>query len=319
MLRIVSLIAVWAGLCSLAASPARTAGPAAAEDSDSPYEQVEMLDHSRYAGLIESEDDDWLTLIRIQSPRGQQMHLVIQPFDRRQVLAVSRLDAGKRAALEQQIEEFRNRATIEAAGMEAIRLEPREAEGVQLSALSQQVVHPGQHGRRAEHPPRDRPRRSRSSPPIARSCRRAASPPQPPRLVVLGSMDQYQSLLAKLGLKTKIENPACFLEDRNVVVVGSDLARLAAVIRQITAAERPACAGTSAIWKAGLPNVSARSPTACARAAFPTARSAHELTRERAKFKKQLEEKRDELRKSDQQIDRLFKQSAGQTLVQALS
>ena len=200
------------------------------------------------------------------------MHLVIQPFDRSQILSVSRLDAGKRAALEQQIEEFRNRATIEAASMEAIRLEPREAEGFsyrhyrskwftldstadeqntrrvivraeQIFAAYRQIVPP----------------RSESS--------------QPPRLVVLGSMDQYQSLLAKLGLKTKIENPACFLEDQNVVVVGSDLARLAAVTSQITARERPIAQGPPRSGRPASPNVSARSPTACARAAFPTARS----------------------------------------------
>ena len=59
-------------------------------------------------------------------------------------------------------------------------------------------------------------------------------PAQPPRLIVLGSMNQYQALLAKLGLKMKIENPACFLEDKNVVVVGSDLARLATATCQIS-------------------------------------------------------------------------------------
>ena len=48
-------------------------------------------------------------------------------------------------------------------------------------------------------------------------------------------MNEYQALLTRLGLKMKIENPACFLEDQNVVVVGSDLARLAAVTSQITA------------------------------------------------------------------------------------
>jgi regulator of replication initiation timing len=41
----------------------------------------------------------------------------------------------------------------------------------------------------------------------------------------------------------------------------------------------------------------------------------HALVREREKFKKQLEKKREELRQSDLQIDRLFKKSASQTLV----
>ena len=53
-------------------------------------------DHSHYAGLIESEDGDWLALIRIPPTRGQRMQLVIQPFDRRQVVSITRLDAGRR-------------------------------------------------------------------------------------------------------------------------------------------------------------------------------------------------------------------------------
>ena len=59
MSRIVFLITVWASLCSLAASPVRRRGPRRepAEDADSRYEQIELLDHSRYSGLIESEDD----------------------------------------------------------------------------------------------------------------------------------------------------------------------------------------------------------------------------------------------------------------------
>jgi len=314
MSRIVALLTIGTSVtCSLAVS--RTSAAAVGEpsgDYESRYEQVELLDHSRYAGLIESEDDDWLTLIRIQSPRGQQTHLVIQPFDQRQILAVSRLDAGKRAALARQIEEFRNRATIEAVRMDSLRLEPREAEGCdyrhyrgkwftldstadeqntrrmivraeQIFAAYRQIV-----------PPR-------------------SEPAQPPRLVVLASMDEYQSLLSKLGLKIRIQNPACFLEDRNVVVIGSELARLAAATGQVTAqnaqlrrdlhdledrlAERLRLVADS-LRKGGATN----------------GEIARELTRERGRFNRQLEKKRDEMRQSDQQIDQLFKRSASQTL-----
>ena len=308
MRRVVSLITIWASLCRLAASAGEPA-----EVSVSRYEQVELKDHSRYHGVIESEDGNWLTLICIQSPRGRQMHLVIQPLDRGQILSVSRLDAGKRAALARQIEEFRDRATIEAGRMEAIRLESREAEGnsyrhygskwftldstaddqntrrvivraQQIFAAYRQIVPP----------------RSESSP--------------PPRLVVLGSMDQYQSLLTKLGLKTKIENPACFLEDQNVVAIGSDLTRLAAVTAQITAQNaqlrRDLCDLESRL--ADRLRVVAENLRKSGLAGGEITR---ELTREREKFKKQLEKKRDELRQSDQQIDRLFKKNASQTLV----
>lgn len=313
MPRLVVSIIIWAGFCSLAASSAGAAGlREPADDSDSRYDQVELPDHSRYSGLIESEDRDWLTLIRIQTPRGQQMHLVIQPLNKSQIV-VTRLDADKRAALQKQIAEFRNRATIEAIRMDAVRLEMRQAEGCSYRNYRSRwftldSTADDQNTRRvvvrAEQ--------------IFAAYRQIVPPRcesfQPPRLVVLGSMDQYQSLLPRLGLKTKIENPACFLEDQNVVVVGSDLARLAAVTSQITTQNgqlrRDLCdlegriqerlrAVADSLRKSGL------SKTDILR----------EVTREREKFKKQVEKKRDELRQSDQQIDRLFKRSASQTLV----
>jgi hypothetical protein len=305
---------VCASLCGLAASRTSAAGlDERAEDADSRYEHVELKDHSRFAGLIESVDDDWLTLIRIQSPRGQQMHLVIQPFERSQVVSFSRLDAGKRAALAEQIEEFRNRATIEAVRMEALQLKSLAAEGCNYRHYRSKwftldSTADDQNTRRvivrAEQ--------------IFAAYRQIApprrEPAQPPRLIVLGSMDQYPPLLARLGLKTKIENPACFLEDQNVVVVGSELTRLAAATNQITAqnaqlrrdlrdlegrlAERLRMVADN-LRKGGLAN----------------GEIARAVTQEREKFKRQLEKKRDELRLSDQQIEHLFKRGASQTLV----
>ena len=81
----------------------------------------------------------------------------------------------------------------------------------------------------------------------------------------------------------------------------------------------PNCGGTSAIWKAALPNVFATVADSLRKSGLSNGEIAPSVTRERAKFKRQIDKKRDELRKSDQQIDRLFKESAGQTLVQALS
>ena len=80
---------------------------------------------------------------------------------------------------------------------------------------------------------------------------------QPPRLVVLGSMDQYQTLLVKLGLTMSFQNPACFLEDRNVVAIGSDLAHLAAVTRTI-AAENAQLRAISTTSSDDFPNISRR-------------------------------------------------------------
>ena len=313
MLRIVFFIAVWTSFCSLGARPITAAGLGdRREDSDARYERVELLDHSRYFGLIESVDDDWLTLIRIQSPRGRQMNLVIQPFDRRQVVSFSRLDAAGRAALEQQIEEFRNRAAIEAANMEAIRLQPREAEGnsyrhYRSKWFTLDSTADEQNTRRvvvrAEQ--------------IFAAYRQIVPPhggsPQPPRLIVLESMDQYQAVLAKLGLKMKIQNPACFLEDQNAVVVGSDLARLASITSQIS--------GQNARLRSDLRDLDGRLAErlrvvadSLRKSGLSNGEIARAVTQEREKFKKQLEKKRDELRQSDQQMDHLFKKNTSQTL-----
>ena len=312
MSRIVSSLILGASLCRLVVGPAGAAEPASAADADGNFEHIELADRSHYAGLIESEDADWLTLIRVQFPRGRGMHLVIQPFDRRQVLSITRLNAAGRTALERRIEEFRNRATIEAASMEAVRLAARQSEGFSYRhyggkwfTLDSTADEPSTRRVvvRAEQifaayrqilPPR-------------------SEPSQPPRLVVLASMDQYQVVLAKLGLRVKIENPACFLEDRNVVAIGSDFARLAAVSHQVTAQNvqlrreldelegrlrQRLAAVADSLRKSGLSN----------------GEITRELIKERQQFKKQLDKKRDELRQSDQQIDRLFKGNASQTL-----
>ena len=161
------------------------------------------------------------------------MHLVIQPFDRRQVVAVSRLNADRSRPCS-------GRSRSSATGVDRGGQHAGGAVGavagrrLQLPPLSRQVVHAGQHGRRAGHASRDRSRQQ-----IFAAFRQILPPrnaaAQPPRLVVLGSMDQYQTLLVKLGLTMSFQNPTCFLEDRNVVAIGSDLAHLAAVTRTIAA------------------------------------------------------------------------------------
>ena len=268
-----------------------------------PREQIELTNHARYSGLIESEDSDWLTLIRIETPPGKPMHLVIQPFDQQQVLSVTRLDAEQRAMLQKQIEDFRNRATIEAVRMEAIRLAAARGEGCKYrhyqskwftldSTAGEQdtrrvIVRAEQifAAYRQIMPPR-------------------VSPARPLRVVVLGSMSEYQAVLAQLGVKAKIQNPACFVEDRNTVVVGSDLIRMASVAGQMHAqnaalrrdlrdledrlAERLRAVGDS-LRKSGLSNSDV----------------ARELTKERSKFQQQRDKKNEQLRQSDVQVERL--------------
>ncbi len=287
--------------------------PASTVLAQSPREQIELANHARYSGLIESEDSDWLTFIRIETPPGKAMHLVVQPFDRSQIVSITRLDDAQRAEVQREIDEFRNRATIEAARMEAVRLVKAGAEGrtyrhYQSKWFSLDSTADEPNTRRvivrAEQifaayrqilPPR-------------------AAPARPLRLVLLGSPHEYQAVLVKLGVTAKFQNPACFIEDKNTVVIGSDLTRLGAATSQLEAqnarlrrelrdleqrlSDRLRAVGNS-LRKSGLSN----------------GEVGRELLKVRGQFKQQLEKKNDELRQSDMQIERLFKQAAGQMLV----
>ena len=302
-------------LSSLAASRTSAAGLGEqAEDSDSRYEQVELLDHSRYPGLIESEDDDWLTLIRIQSPRGQQMHLVIQPFDRSQILSVSRLDAGKRAALAQQIEEFRNRATIEAVRMEALRLEPREAEGYDYRHYRSKwftldSTADEQNTRRVIVRAEQIFAAYRQ---IVAAAHRACSASAADRARVDGRVPVAAGQAGAEDRRSRIR-PA----SSKTRTWSSSAATLPgwppspARLPHRT----PNCARISATWRARLAERLRVVADSLRKSGLANGEITRELTREREKFKRQLDKKRDELRQSDQQIDHLFKRSASQTLV----
>ncbi len=126
-------------------------------------------------------------------------------------------------------------------------------------------------------------------------------------------MSEYQAVLAQLGVKAKIQNPACFVEDHNTVVVGSDMIRLASVADHMHAqnaalrrdlrdledrlTERLRAVGDS-LRKSGLSNSDV----------------ARELTKERSKFQQQRDKKLEQLRQSDVQVERL-KQTANQMFV----
>ena len=99
-----------------------------------------------------------------------------------------------------------------------------------------------------------------------------AAPVRPLRLVLLGSLHEYQSVLVRLGVTAKFQNPACFIEDKNTVVIGSDLTRLSRGHEPTGGPKRPPAAASCASWSNGSPSGFGRWATRCARAAFPTAR-----------------------------------------------
>jgi hypothetical protein len=74
-------------------------------------------------------------------------------------------------------------------------------------------------------------------------------PQRSPRIVVIGSMEEYQAYLGRLGLA--ISNPACFLEEHNLIVAGSNLAPFAAELAK-TKDEHDRLRKQLEEWEAGL-------------------------------------------------------------------
>lgn len=208
------------------------ANHSAVEGAGWPTERVELLDGQTCEGLIESEDDAWVHLIQIRRPPGRPMYLVIRPLERALVAKVVRLKPDEQAELRQRIDQFVNRARIEAGRMDAIRLGLVTREGNHYQryrgkwftldstldeATTRRIIV------RIEQ--------------IFTAYRQILAPRtesrRPLRLVVLGSMEEYHALLKRLGMS--IQSPACFVQDDNLVVAGSELARFTALLANVNA------------------------------------------------------------------------------------
>jgi hypothetical protein len=287
------------------------AQPMPPDDTTLKMERVELVDHPPYEGLIESEDAAWITLIQIQRPPGQPMHLVIRPIDRHHVISVVRLEPEQKAKLRQAIDQFRNHAAIEAGRMEAVSLEPRTAEGnayrhyagawftldstADESNTRRVVV-------RAEQ--------------IFAAYRQIlsprTSPDRPPRLVVFDSLDAYHAFLDRLGLK--IQNRACFAEDKNLVAAGSELARLSSIMTKVNAQNDQLRRDLKDLEKR-LADRLRELGDHFKKTGLSKAATNQLLVVERRKFDDQIKKAREELLRSDREIARIFNQNTRQTFV----
>ncbi|MGA2622152.1 MAG: DUF1570 domain-containing protein, partial [Thermoguttaceae bacterium] len=288
-------------------------GAACGAEPEAPpaMERVELADHPPYEGLIESEDADEITLVQIQRRRGEPTHLVIRPIDRRQVVAVVRLDEAGRAKLRREIEQFRNRAAIEAGRREALALQPLAAEGNHYRhyggkwfSLDSTADEPSTRRVivRAEQifaayrqilPPR-------------------TAPPQPPRLVIFGTLVEYQAFLARCHLD--IHNSACFLEDKNLVAAGSELARLDAVMAK-TSAENERLRREVKQLEGRLPERLRQLAERLRTSGLSAAEVARLVALERRKFDDQRKKMLDDLLRSDRKILQVFNDNTRQTFV----
>jgi hypothetical protein len=293
---------------SIAISLFCAAAAAAIAQAAAEMERVEVAGQPPYEGLIESESDASIYLIQIRRRPGKPMHLVIRPIDRRLVTNVVRLDAAGQERLRREIDQFRNRAAIEAGRMEAISLAPLEAEGLRYQHY---------HGKWFSLDSTADESTTRRI--IVRSeqifaAYRQIMPPRTmpaagPRLVVLGSMAEYQAFLARLPLA--IQSRACFVEDKNLVVAGSELGRLVALMAKINAQNehtRNELRNLENRLRDRLRDLSER----LKKDGVPNKEVGRLLTIERAKFDEQKKKLREDLARCDREAARAFHQHTRQ-------
>jgi hypothetical protein len=236
------------------------------------------------------------------------MHLLIRTFDRTSVAALQRAKPDEREKLRQAIDQFRNRARVEAGRMEAVRLEPLTEDGSRYQHYR---------GRWFTLDSTADPSTTRRTivrvEQIFTAYRQILAPrtdPQHPlRMVVLSSMEEYHAYLARLGLKTP--SPACFFRGQNLVVAGSELARYAAEMAKVNTRHDQLRDELQKLEK----EVSARLETIgrqLEQRGAPKSEIAKLLVRERRKFEQQLQQKRAELSRCDRENAEIFQNVTGQ-------
>lgn len=277
-----------------------------------PMERIEMLDGAVHEGYIESQDAAWINLIQIRGGRTRPTHLVIRPIERSQIASVVRLDEQQRARLRERIEQFINRARIEAAGMDAAHLETITEEGrrryqyrgkwfsldssADESTTRRIIV-------RVEQ--------------IFTAYRQIIAPrtdsQRPLRLVVLASMPEYKAYLERLGIA--LQNPACFIPQQNVVVAGSDMARLSTELAKVNV-EHARLEAELARLEKQMPGKLAEISREMRKksGSAPHNHITKALLSQRRELEEQIKKKRSELQRVDRENDRTFQNVTGQML-----
>ncbi len=297
---------LWIGTTFVAGQVCPAQSPTPLGGADWPLEQVETHDGHRFEGLIESQDDYWLRMIRIFRPAGRPMYLVIQPVETARIVRVERLEPDQRETLRRRIHEFRHRAVIEGGRMEAVRLSLIERDGLHFhryrgSWFDLESTADEQTTRRIIV------RADQIFTAYRQLLPARVEPPRPLRLVILRSMDEYRGFLARMGLH--LENPACFLQEPNLVVVGSDLAAHAATLSQIEARHELIRKELEELQRA-LPERLAALGDQLRQQGHLRSHISRLLLIERRKIEEQIDQKQRELDRCDRENARTFRQIA---------
>jgi len=223
----------WLGATVLVSAQTPVASMFLVPQAASPRDQIELNDGRRLQGFIESEDELWIYLVQIEQPPGRPMYGVIRMVDRAKVKSVVRLEPAARTELARQVEQFINRAQIEAGAMESVPIATALRDGVarhvyrgKWFSLESTVDEPTTRRLivRMEQ--------------VFTAYRQLLSPRVPPRkplrVLVHGSLDSYRAELRELGLEA-IGNRAVFLPEPNLVIAGSEMTRVGAEVEKVKA------------------------------------------------------------------------------------
>lgn len=314
MRRLVAYVVSWWSLGLGLWMPALAQGPAApaplAQIGTWASERVLLRDGRIFQGLIESEDDAWVNLIQIEQPAGRPMYLVIRPIERAAIRAIERLGPVEWTKLQRQIEQFRNRAQIEAGAMEAAGLQPAVKAGrasyryqgkwfVLESTVDEEIT-----------------RRLIVRTEQIFTAYRQLLPPRtvpakPLEVLVFGSLEEYHAHLSTFHLA--IANPAVFLREPNRVVMGTEVTRFAAEHAKIRAQHRDLQADLKQL-QAQLP-ANLRSVAAqLRRQGYGDSDTKSVLLAEKRKAGERIKQKEAEIKRVERENEKLCDRIVGQLL-----
>ncbi|MEX0977911.1 MAG: hypothetical protein WDZ48_03615, partial [Pirellulales bacterium] len=198
-------------------------------------ERVTLVDGRSFEGLVQSEGPSSIEFVEVRRPRGKPMFLVVRPIDRQDITSWARLSPSQQQELRQRLERHKRRTLVEGRRMEDLALAATSDDGqvlwnyhgnwFTLESTAEELM-----TRRL----------------IVRLEQIFAAYRQlvPPRWTgrgrvevrVFGSVEQYRAALAELGLR--INNPAVFLPDQNLILAGSEVNRFDAELAQVNRQHR---------------------------------------------------------------------------------
>jgi hypothetical protein len=273
-------------------------------------ERIRLTDGRELQGFVESEEEGWVNLAEIRRPPGRPMFVVLRPVQRATIASVVRLEPKAHAELGRRVEQFVQRATIEAGRMEAVHLTTVEKEGLphhsyrgkwfslestaDLETTQRIVLRIEQifTAYRQIIPPR-------------------VQPVRPLRMAVFGSLEEYSARLDQLGLK--IGNRAVFLPADNLLLAGSELDRYHAEIAAIADKHRELRAELRKV-EGQLPDRLGELGRQLQGQGVSRGRIHDLVNRERRNAEQEIKQKQGEIRRYEKQNDQAFERVAGRML-----